>query len=444
VSALSDLNERAETVTNNVTDALLDGERLQIVKAPPGAGKTYLLLHLLQAGYRKKKMRLAVATFTNAQADDICRRVVRDHPGVPVVRFISAGAFEPNLGPHVVIVRATKDLPHGPCIVVTSTAKWGFTKTEQFDVLLVDEAWQISWADFLMLRAIAGRFVLIGDPGQIPPVVSIGTERWETSPNAPHVPTPQLLVDHPTLNASLEELPGSRRLPADAVELVNEFYDFEFGAFAQPDERYVRLSVTGGKSSMDRALDLLAEVSIIGVTVPTPEDGPPVESDDEIARQVAKLVTRLLDRGPKVSHSAATQKKPLVLTAEDIGIVSTHRTMNTRLHYRLPKKIQNVVRVDTPERWQGLERKLMIAVHPLSGVIDPTSFELETGRLCVMASRHQCGLLVVTRDHIPETLRKHIVSAEQPVGRTDGAGLGHHRHSEFWSRLNKRNCVVAL
>jgi hypothetical protein len=102
------------------------------------------------------------------------------------------------------------------------------------------------------------------------------------------------------------------------------------------------------------------------------------------------------------------------------------------------------VRVDTPERWQGLERKVMIAVHPLSGVTDPTSFELETGRLCVMASRHQCGLMVVTRDHIPDTLRQHIVSAEQPVGRTDGAGLGHHRHTEFWSRLAERDCVVGL
>jgi hypothetical protein len=132
------------------------------------------------------------------------------------------------------------------------------------------------------------------------------------------------------------------------------------------------------------------------------------------------------------------------LQPEDIGIVSTHRTMNTRLHYRLPKGLQHQVRVDTPERWQGLERKVMIAVHPLSGVVEPTAFELETGRLCVMASRHRCALLVATRDHIPDTLRQHIVTADQPVGRSDVSGVGHRRHTRFWDRLRARDCVVAL
>jgi hypothetical protein len=77
-------------------------------------------------------------------------------------------------------------------------------------------------------------------------------------------------------------------------------------------------------------------------------------------------------------------------------------------------------------------------------VIDPTSFELETGRLCVMASRHRCALIMVTRDHIPHTLHEHIVSAEQPIGRADVAGVGHHRHGRFWQRLADDNQVVAL
>jgi len=313
-----------------------------------------------------------------------------------------------------------------------------------FDALLIDEAWQISWADFMLLRGIASRFVLIGDPGQIPPVVSIETDRWETSPNAPHTPTPEVLIEQGVLGAQLEELPGSRRLPPDAVGLVNEFYDFDFDAFAGEGERYVRLGATGGNAPMDRALDLLADVSVIGVTIPTPDDGPPVETDDEIASGVARLVGRLLDREPAASHRPETRATPMELDAEDIGIVSTHRAMNTRLHYRLAKNLQHRVRVDTPERWQGLQRKVMIAVHPLSGVTAPSAFEFDTGRLCVMASRHQCGLILVTRDHIPDTLREHIVSAEQAVGRTDVSGRGHHRHTRFWQQLIQRDCVVAL
>lgn len=60
------------------------------------------------------------------------------------------------------------------------------------------------------------------------------------------------------------------------------------------------------------------------------------------------------------------------------------------------------------------------------------------------SARHQCGLILVTRDHIPDTLREHIVSAEQAVGCADVSGLGHHRHSRFWAQLAARDCVVAL
>ena len=38
-------------------------------------------------------------------------------------------------------------------------------------MLFVEEAWQMAWADFMLLGQVAPRFVLIGDPGQIPPVV---------------------------------------------------------------------------------------------------------------------------------------------------------------------------------------------------------------------------------------------------------------------------------
>lgn len=439
---IEELQHRSSAVEQALREGLRGDEPLQVVKAPPGAGKTYLLLQLLAAGHAHN-MRLAVATFTNAQADDVCKRLAAAHPSVPVTRFISANALEPNLGNGVLIVRRKADLPTGPGVVVANTAKWGFTDTAPFDALLIDESWQIGWADFLLLRGVAKRFVLIGDPGQIPPVVSIGTERWETSPNAPHIPAPQVLVDGRGLGIEVQELPGSRRLPADAVGLVNRFYDFEFGAFAEPGERYLRCS-PGSSKPLDSAIDLLGETSIIGVTVPTPDDGPPAEIDEEIARQVAAIVTRLLDRNAVVSHGQETVTSPRELTPEDIGIVSTHRTMNTRLHHELPNSLQYRVHVDTPERWQGLERKVMIAVHPLSGITDPSSFELETGRLCVMASRHQTGLVLVSRDHVSDTLRRHIVSADQAVGRTDSSGVGHHRHQEFWSALGDDNHLIAL
>ena len=103
----------------------------------------------------------------------------------------------------------------------------------------------------------------------------------------------------------------------------------------------------------------------------------------------------------------------------------------------------NEVRIDTPERWQGLERPVMIAIHPLSGVIDPSAFDLETGRLCVMASRHQAGLILITRDHVIETLRNYVPSAGQAPGRPDVVGRGHHSHLRFWEQLEAAGAVAA-
>jgi superfamily I DNA and/or RNA helicase len=115
--------------------------------------------------------------------------------------------------------------------------------------------------------------------------------------------------------------------------------------------------------------------------------------------------------------------------------------MNARIAELLPPELKGV-RVDTPERWQGLERELMIMVHPLSGVVDPSSFDLETGRLCVMASRHRGGLVVVSRDHVGESLEEVTPSADQAVGQPDVNGRGHARHLGFWNGIEEAGRFV--
>lgn len=228
-------------------------------------------------------------------------------------------------------------------------------------------------------------------------------------------------------------------MPFDAVSLVQPFYDFGFAAWAAPGSRFVRCA-SGGNSLLDRALNALAEVSVVGVTLPTPSGGPPLELDPEVAEEAARVVVRLLEREATVC--AEDDGKDVPLRPSDIGMTSTHRVMNHALWQALPSRIRSEVRVDTPERWQGLERKVMVVVHPLSGVVHPSAFDLETGRLCVMASRHRAGMVLVTRDHLGDTLKSHIPSAEQAVGRADVTGRGHWAHLQFWSNCLHRMRVA--
>lgn len=425
-----EIEQRSDTIERSLGEHVLDGGRLAIVQAPPGSGKTWLLLKTVAKTYAAKK-RIAIAAQTNAQADDICRRFAKDYPGTPVYRYASGTAAAQSLGAGITWTSRSNELPIGRAIVVATTAKWSLVNVDNpYDYVFVEEAWQLSWADFMLLGQVGERFVLIGDPGQISPVVSVDVARWETAARAPHLAAPQLILGDRRLHPESWQLPASRRLPADAVGLVRPFYDFDFGAYSLPGERSLTADAAG-KTAHDRVIDLLARGSMVGLTIPTPDSGPPLGQDDEIARRAAALVKRLLYRQAKVRINGKT----LTLQPRDIGICATHRAMNSSLHLALPNFLQGVVRVDTPERWQGLERPVMIVVHPMSGVVRPSSFDLETGRLCVMASRHLAGLIVLLRDHVGETLETTIPFAEQPVGRPDVAGRGLFDNLAFWSSM---------
>ena len=68
---------------------------------------------------------------------------------------------------------------------------------------------------------------------------------------------------------------------------------------------------------------------MIGLTIPTPDAGPPIERDEEIAAIAAATVKQLLRRGARFRINGATRK----LDPTDIGISSTHRAMNSALDF---------------------------------------------------------------------------------------------------------------
>ncbi len=467
----------ASDVVAALKSFIASGTNIAIVKAPPGSGKTYTLVESLDSAIAKR-LRILVAAQTNNQVDEICLRIAERYPVRAgerrVIRFSSSGYEVPagtgeEFDQKVEIVESKGALPDGPCVVVSTVAKLALTDfANSFDLLYVDEAWQMAWADFLPLRHVADRYILIGDPGQIPPTVAIEVDRWEATPFPPHAPAPDLLLRNEQLDPFRTEfrLPMCRRLPHDSVALVNSFYDFEFGAVAAPGERFLRpaslesLRVDGRRaqssqtsqslqaSRVDAALARMWATETPWTTAmishPTPETGLPVGTDTELAAVVVDVIRRLLEIECVVSTEPSEAANPRRLLASDIGVVSTHNLMNAAINQRLlaVKKSFREIRVTTPERWQGLEKPVMIAVHPLSGVMAPSEFDLETGRLCVMASRHQAACLFVTRDHIGRTLDRHLPAATQALGGADITGRGHDVHRDFIDYHEERNLVV--
>lgn len=433
---ISTLDDQYALVRLDLVNYLAAGGRLAVVKAPPGSGKTFTLIEVLSV-LVEQGQRIAVAAQTNSQADDICLRLARDHPAIAAARFSSKGNKPgPTFPSSIPWILDKTALPTGAGVIVTTTAKWSLTDIAvPFDLLAIDEAWQMSWADLMQCASIAENFLMIGDPGQIPPVVTIDVSRWETSPRAPHAAAPEIVLAEPALEnlRLVRELPACRRLPHEAVAFVEPFYDFDFEAYVSPGERGVDLPV-------DSPLAGLADGRPLALTIPTPHSGAPIEVDEELADAAATVVGQLLDSGALVRDGGGV---PRSLVPADIGVSSTHRVMNAALAARL-SGWGPALRVDTPERWQGLERAVMVAVHPLSGVSDPSPFDLDTGRLCVMASRHQAALVILTRDHVPITLANFVPSAGQAPGRRDVVGRGHDAHLRFWQALTEHDRVRSL
>jgi hypothetical protein len=423
------LDGKRRAVMAAVLEHVANRDPLLVLEAPPGSGKTYVTLRAVALAAHRRQ-RVAVATQTNAQADDLCRRLALEFPRIPAIRYASANRPRVDLGRSIVWASAGKEVPSGAVVVVGTSSKWAASTIDApYDFLFIDEAWQLCWADFMTLSAVAPRFVLVGDPGQIAPVIAIGVARWQTSRRPPHAPAPQVILRDRSLRARRLALPITTRLPHDSAAMVRAFYDFDFDSWASPGERRL-VAEAGSGGGADRAIDLLASGSVAMLALPTPDAGPPLEEDVEVAVAAANVARQLLERRAEVVTEAGVR----LLAAEEIGLAATHRVMNTRITEALGD-LAGRVRVDTPERWQGLERQVMIAVHPLSGVVRPSAFDLSTGRLCVMASRHRVGLLLVTRDHLGETLRDYLPVADQAVGLPDEAGRGHAQNLAVWAGL---------
>ena len=434
------------SVVDDLRSFLWSDDRLCVVKAPPGSGKSFNLVRAL-GSVVDSDLRVVVAAQTNNQVDDLCVQISDAYPHVDIVRF-SSSRYRGELPSNVIVASDHRALPSGTSIVVGTVSKWAITDDEQsYDVVFVDEAWQMTWADLLTLRDVSSRFVLIGDPGQIPPVVSVDVDRWEVSSVAPHRPAPDVILSNPELRAITTELhlDACWRLPHDSVELVRGFYDFHFDAVAEPGERYVRSTeALDLDSTIDRAIRAAHDSSTVVLTCPADTSGAGVDPDTELAELIARLAERLIELQCVYSADVRERDDPRLLVPGDIGITSTHNLMNSAIERSLPAHLRGPegIRVTTPERWQGLQRPVMIAVHPLSGVLIPSSFDLETGRLCVMASRHRSACFFVTRDGVGRTLDAHLPAADQALGRDDVVGRGHAQHTKFWKYHEDHGLVV--
>ncbi|MET7675214.1 AAA domain-containing protein [Streptomyces seoulensis] len=386
-----------------LADTLHGTERGVVVDSPPGAGKSTLVVRaaLELAGAGRPLM---VVAQTNAQVDDLVLRLAEKAPDLPVGRLHSSDtdAYDKALDalPNVRTSAKAGDLGGLP-VVLSTAAKWAHvTVDEPWRHAIVDEAYQMRSDSLLAVAGLFERALFVGDPGQLDPFSTVGGDQWaglSYDPSASAVST--LLAHNPGLPQ--HRLPVSWRLPASAAPLVSAaFYPYTpFRSGTGHGERRLAFGVPSDGSAPDRVIDEAAESGWGLLELParhTPR------TDPEAVRAVAAVVRRLLDRGgAAVSERAET---PVPLTADRVAVGTAHRDQAAAVRAALADLGVTGVTVDTANRLQGREYDVTVVLHPLSGRPDATAFHLETGRLCVLASRHRHACIVVCRAGVSDLL----------------------------------------
>ncbi|MFE7317157.1 AAA domain-containing protein [Streptomyces sp. NPDC057555] len=398
-------------------DTLHSTRRGVVVDSPPGAGKSTLVVRaareLAAAGRR-----LMIVAQTNAQVDDLVLRLAAKDPELPVGRLHSSepGAFDPALAELPAVRTSAKIADLAAMDVVVSTAaKWAYTTVEEpWRHAIVDEAYQMRSDALLSVAGLFERALFVGDPGQLDPFSVVGADQWaglSYDPSASAVST--LLAHNPDLPQ--HRLPVSWRLPATAAPLVSDaFYPYTpFRSGTGPGDRRLAFGVPGDGSPVDRVLDEAAESGWGLLELParhTPR------TDPEAVRALAGVVRRLLDRGGAATSEHAQSPEPL--TAARIAVGTAHRDQAAAIRAALAELGVTGVTVDTANRLQGREFDVTVVLHPLSGRPDATAFHLETGRLCVLASRHRHACIVVCRAGVAELLDEHPATDPVQLGVT--------------------------
>ncbi|WP_307790724.1 AAA domain-containing protein [Streptomyces actuosus] len=384
-------------------DTLHGPHRGVVVDSPPGAGKSTLVvraaLELADAGRP-----LMIVAQTNAQVDDLVLRLAEKNAELPVGRLHSSDAdpYDKALDglPQVRTSAKAAELAGLP-VVLSTAAKWAHVRTDEpWRHAIVDEAYQMRSDSLLAVAGLFERALFVGDPGQLDPFAIVGSEQWaglSYDPSASAVTT--LLAHNPELPQ--HRLPVSWRLPASAAPLVSDaFYPYTpFRSGTGHGDRRLSFAVPSDGSAPDRVIDEAAASGWGLLELPrrhTPR------TDPEAVGAVADVVRRLLERG----GAAVSERSdgPCPLTSDRVAVGTAHRDQAAAVRTALTDVGVTEVTVDTANRLQGREYDVTVVLHPLSGRPDATAFHLETGRLCVLASRHRHACIVVCRAGVGELL----------------------------------------
>jgi uncharacterized protein len=361
------------------------------VQGPPGTGKTYtgarMICELVRAGKK-----VGVTAVSHKVIRNLLDAVVQAAREEGLALRCLHKVKEPSEKPPEGISETTKNEEFHTCVAlgrfqVAGGTAWAWARREFFgtlDVLVVDEAGQMSLANTLAAAQAARNVVLLGDPQQLEqPIQGAHPEGSDVS-----------ALEH--LLGGAETMPDERGLflaetwrlhPAICRFTSEIFYESRL----EPHAGCERQALVGATPHSEAApFSEAGPFAGAGLWfVPVAHEGNQSSSPEEVER-VAKLVDALLSADISWIDMHGKSKR---LGRNDVLIVAPYNAQVSALSERLPG-----ARVGTVDKFQGQEAPVVIYSMATSSPEDaPRGMEFlyDLHRLNVATSRARCACIIV-------------------------------------------------
>jgi DNA replication ATP-dependent helicase Dna2 len=326
------LNEsQAEAVAQGYATDLV-----HLIQGPPGTGKTFVLAHLARQLVGDGQ-RVFVTALTHRAINNALEKIAQVDAGLPVCKIGRAERARDLTVPNYenFVSSGFGDLSGGYIVGATPFA----TQTErlanvEFDVVLYDEASQVTLPLAMMGMLVAQKYIFIGDQRQLPPVTTLKASELARTSIFGYLSGrgyETLLTTTYRMNDVLTAWPG------------RTFYENAIRSAPGVAER--RLKLDGGSSRWDFALDPQRPLVFLDLR----HHNTMVRSRTE-AETVAELVQALIRAR---------------IPPREIGVVVPYRAQGRLIRNLLrdvlpTREMLHDLVVDTVERMQGQEREVVL------------------------------------------------------------------------------------
>lgn len=375
--------ELAETNLNdNQIEAVAQAyatDSLYLIQGPPGTGKTFMLAYLAKLlvddGHR-----VLVTALTHRAIHNALNKIYTIDEDLPICKIGTHRQVEDLIVPNFEDFDQSQfgDLSAGYIIGATPFAlQTQRLANVEFDVVLFDEASQVTLPLAIMGMLAGNKFIFIGDENQLPPVTVFSDQMASQTSIFAFLAgrgNETMLNITYRLNAELSEWPS------------RTFYRQELKPSEDAAKR--RLQLSKSITPWDFVLDPASPVIFLDLC----HRNTTVRSRRE-AETVVELILALLNHA---------------VNSEEIGVVVPYRAQSRLIRSLLRRTIGNEeiwskIVVDTVERMQGQEREVVLVSFATASpafASQMADFLFQPQRLNVAVTRPRTKLILVGSHHM--------------------------------------------